>query len=158
MSFDPDQFRRVIVYLLNVFSERCGRDVASPEAVELLMLTAAHESHLGRYLHQVGLSPVQGGACGVYQMEPKTHDDVQERRVVERYPFVPLSDFRRMVWDLQYATWMARIYYLQFPESIPPANEIAELAHYYKKYWNTPAGKARHWDIVGNYFRYVREE
>ena len=153
MSFEPGQFRRVIIYALNRLSERAS----SPEAVEMLMMTAAQETHLGRYLFQVNLSPVEGGACGVFQMEPATHDDVQERLVVGKYPWMPLDNATRMIWDLRYAVWMARIYYMQFPEPFPPKDEIAELAHYYKQYWNTPVGKAQVPDVVKNYYSFVVE-
>jgi hypothetical protein len=71
---------------------------------------------------------------------------------------MPIDGPARMAWDLRYATWMARIYYMQFPEPIPAANEIAELAHYYKRYYNTSEGAARERDVVNNYFRYVRRE
>src|SRR6056297_3542567 len=134
MSFEPDQFKEFIANQLY----RLGRNAAKPEAVKLLLLTAAHETHLGRWLWQADLKPWEGGACGPFQMEPLTHDDVQHRLVAGRYPWMPMDSFERMIWDLKYAVWMARIYYLQFPEPIPPANEIDELADYYKKYWNTP--------------------
>lgn len=44
----------------------------SASARELLVMTAAAESAGGDYLHQVGGGP----ACGIFQMEPATHDDI----------------------------------------------------------------------------------
>lgn len=155
MSFEPSQFRRIIEDAL----AHLGAEATTPEAVELLMLTAAHETYLGRYLYQINLRPVAGGACGVFQMEPKTHDDVQLRLIVKkgRWTWMPLATADRMVWDLRYAIWLARIYYMQFPEPIPEAGRVAAMAKYYKKYWNTAEGKARIPNVIYNYNRYVRQ-
>ena len=43
----------------------------SNSAVNLLLGTAAQESRLGKYLHQIN-----GPALGIYQCEPNTLDDI----------------------------------------------------------------------------------
>lgn len=49
----------------------------SVEAIDLLMLTAAQESHLGKYIQQLGSGP----ARGIFQMEPKTLQDLRKDSV-----------------------------------------------------------------------------
>ena len=90
----------------------------SEAAVELLMGTAASESALGFNLVQVN-----GPALGIFQMEPTTHDDVW--RYLERDgnralwslvdSFSLTTDAEEMVYNLQYATAMARIRYWYVP-------------------------------------------
>ena len=48
----------------------------SPSAVQLLLGTAAQESHMGHYLVQV-----RGPAIGMYQMEPNTYLDIWRRYI-----------------------------------------------------------------------------
>ena len=43
----------------------------SESAVNLLLGTAAQESHMGTYLTQI-----KGPALSIYQIEPKTHADI----------------------------------------------------------------------------------
>lgn len=143
----PGHLRAVIVSAL---FRHLGREAATTPAVELLMLTAATESRLGTYLYQL-----RGPAIGIFQMEPKTHDDLQARRVVGRYKNIPLADAERMAWDLAYAAVMARIYYMQFVEPLPVADDVAALADYWKEYYNTEAGAGTPEKAVADYERYV---
>jgi hypothetical protein len=143
----PGHLRAVIVSAL---FRHLGRGAASAAAVELLMLTAATESRLGTYLYQL-----QGPAIGIFQMEPKTHDDLQARRVIGRHKNIPLADASRMAWDLAYAAVMARIYYMQFVEPLPAADDIPGMAEYWKEYYNTEAGAGTPEKAIADYERYV---
>ena len=82
----------------------------SPQAENLLLLTAAVESALGTYVRQKGGGP----ALGIYQMEPTTHDDIwanwlrYKPDMVERILDtcgISRDECRaeRLVWDLRYA-------------------------------------------------------
>lgn len=147
---DYTQFRELVVvptlkYLDSVipFSE---------EAVDLLMLTAAHESKGGTYLKQIN-----GPALGIYQMEPETEADIWENYL----------DYRRKIWEklekltgtailldrdgedlihnLAYATAMARVHYFRVPQPLPKKEEenyLLKLAAYAKVHYNTHLGKA----------------
>jgi len=124
----------------------------SEEAVELLLMTAAHESHHGTYLRQIGGGP----ARGPYGMEGKTEADTWENWIKFRKP---VSDYLKMYrrgsleWDLKYATIMARIYYYRKPGSIPKDN--VGRAEYAKKYWNTKYGEASAEKYLADYERYA---
>lgn len=115
-------------------------------AVERLLVgTALAESGL-RFLAQVGGGP----AVGVYQMEPATHDDIWENYLRHR---PDLSDRVRsfeakgcraeeqMAGNLYYATAMARVHYLRVREPIPPPDDLEAIARYWKRFYNTSAGK-----------------
>lgn len=140
----------------------------SPEAEELLILTAAAESNMGFYWFQV-----KGPALGIFQMEPGTHDDIIDNfiRYHEhlRNAWVNMRkavrpQAKQLVLDLEYAIFMARCHYLRdsakIPspqyitignESIPDPRWLYELAEYYKRVWNTHLGKATVEDAVTKY-------
>lgn len=124
-------------------------DLWSPQAEDLLVLTAAHESRGGRYLAQVG-----GPALGLYQMEPDTHLDLWESylefrggtsRGLERLGW-GRSPPERLAWDLGYATVCARFQYLRVSQPIPSVvggaalvggdqSGLVELAEYWHRHW-----------------------
>lgn len=131
----------------------------SPAAEELLVLTAAVESQGGTYIHQIGGGP----ALGIYQMEPATHADIHDNFL--RYkdglklrilPYVghQLGD-NHLVYDLAYATIMARIHYLRVRDPLPAADDISGLAQYWKDHYNTYLGAGTVSKAVYAYKKYV---
>jgi hypothetical protein len=153
----PDQLRSVIQRTLKKFEE-LGGATYSEEAVELLMMVAAHESKLLTYVRQLEGGP----ALGVYQHEPETIRDLY-RVVISKNQkldfavakFVPSAksltarDYSELVeTDLRYATVLARVHFMRFKEPIPKG---AGMAAYAKKYWNTEAGSATEDDYVKAY-------
>lgn len=150
--FDITQFRTLVIQpalkAINFYT---------PEAEELLVATCAQESKGGTYVQQMG----DGPARGCYQMEIATHDSLWKHYL---FPRVDLSmtlmrscNFRtqpnadELSSNLKYASQMARIFYLQFNEKLPIADDIEGIWAYYKKYWNTEKGAAQHDDFIKNY-------
>lgn len=145
----------------------------SETATELLMMTAAHESHLGEYIAQVG-----GPALGIYQMEPATENDIWDNYleynrqlgvgiyVLSMAPTLKNASLAEregadLIYSLPYATAMARVHYFRVPEALPEGslqNEetIRKLAAYAKKYYNTELGKATEEDYYEAYMRLCR--
>ena len=130
----------------------------SEEVEELLMMTMAAESHLGEYLEQVG-----GPASGLYQMEPKTAQDIhnnylhyREETANKVYSFMTMMG-TDLKYNLQYQTIMARLHYMRVPKEIPPKEDVEGLAEYYKTYWNTYKGKATVDGAIEKYNYYVGE-
>lgn len=117
-------------------------------AVELLVMVAAHESGLFKYIQQV-----DGPALGLFQMEPETHKEVLAymKRNASKFKDIKSSSAERLVFDLRYSIAMARIFFMRFPEALPCATDVHGLARYAKKYWNTKAGKATALDYYGAY-------
>jgi len=132
----------------------------SVKAEELLVITAAQESLGGTYLWQNDrLGFPKGPALGVYQMEPATYKDLfvnflsfHEQLLLRMTPGPDKPE--RMVYDLYYATQIARLYYYRFKEAIP--EDLEGQLRYYKKYWNTELGKATIAEARKNYERFLQ--
>lgn len=114
-------------------------------ATNLLVMIAAHESMKGHYIVQT-----TGQAKGLFQMEDATHDYLLawlKKNKPELYvKVVALADNEptamKMVTDLDYATAMARVFFLRFPEALPFGSDVDAMAAYAKRRWNTSLGKA----------------
>lgn len=141
-------------------------DLYSASAVNLLLGTCAQESQMGTYLKQNG-----GVALGIYQIEPATHRDI-----IERYLYLPdkqelrertmriISQINQygnpeqdLIFNLRYATAIARIKYLMASDPLPEADDVMGLANYYKIWYNTANGKGTVYQFIENYKRYVTE-
>jgi hypothetical protein len=154
--FDCSQFRSLIIE--PVLSKL---QVYSKEAEELLVFTCAAESNGGQYLHQV-----KGPALGVYQMEPATYTDLWVNYIRARNRLATLMalhfqcnkipEVDRMVYDLHYATAMARIHYLRFKTKLPETTDLEGLWNYYKKNYNTDKGKAKKEEAIKKYQDFIK--
>lgn len=152
---NADQFRRNIV---RPALRAIG--LHSVAAENLVMGTAAVESGL-EYVRQLHNGP----ALSLFQIEPRTHDDIWENYLAYRRELAetllaaiaagerPPAD--RLIWDLRYSAIMCRIHYKRVPELLPDADDIWGMARYYKTFYNTVAGKAKEHDFVDSY-RLVR--
>jgi hypothetical protein len=130
----------------------------SNSAEELLMLTAAVESKLGYYIRQVG-----GPAKGIFQMEPNTEEDIWENYLAYKgelsYKITSkfmTNNLAELEWNLAYQIIMARIHYLRVPEPLPHPLDKVGLATYWKKYYNTSAGKGTVAKAIDAYEEYVQ--
>jgi hypothetical protein len=138
----------VIEPVLASLSELSGRELGGEAAVQLLLATAVHES--GGLVHRRQLSG--GPALGLYQMEPATHDDIwmnflssrEDLDSAMRSMFTPAEgvlEASLMEIDDGYATAMARVHYLRARAVLPPAGDLDKIAAYWKRNYNTPAGR-----------------
>ena len=130
----------------------------SEEAVELLMMTAAHESRLGTFLRQV-----RGPARGIYQMEPATEQHLLKLiKIKSPSLYKKLMDLNLPLdgqdgaetdsdsyHNLAYQTAMARVFYWMKPGAIP--KDPRKMAEYAKQFWNTRLGKATVEDYLNAY-------
>lgn len=171
MPINPDQLRTLVVRPV-----LATLDLSAPDVAEnLIMGTAAHESHLGDFIKQVGGGP----AMGIYQMEPATLNDCYENYLdyssraalkakVDAYlavsPAVASSTgsgdqpdkASQLATNLAYATAMCRIRYYRAPAAMPSdPNDINALAAYWKQYYNTPLGAGTPEQFVADYQRYI---
>lgn len=122
-------------------------------AENLLMGTAAQESHCGKWIKQMEGGP----ARGIYQMEPRTYLDIIQK-VVPKYEHIigmAVSDFCPnpdvLIYDVRIATLMCRLQYVRFKEKLPAHHDLPKLARHWKQYYNTVAGKGTVNDFLGNY-------
>jgi hypothetical protein len=135
---------QLVKYIINPVLASLG--LKSNSAIVLLTGTAAIESHMGRYLHQKN-----GPALGIYQMEPNTHTDIwvnflkfnkELANKVFNVADIGSSNIihERLIYNLKYATALARIHYLRVKEELPQQNDASGMAYYHKKYYNTVLG------------------
>ena len=168
-AMDPKDLRNLIIeprlHALGMYSE---------SAVVLMLMTAAHESHLGEWLVERG-----GPACGIYQINPDTAQDVLGRYLVERRPDIaakvrpPLgvddlaalaapdqvAELRRwLIGDLYFQTDVARIRYWMVPARLPDPDDLEGMAHYHKDHYNTALGAADPEQTLADYKRLVLGE
>jgi hypothetical protein len=140
-----------------------GLQLYTPVAEELLIATMAHESKGGAFLKQTN-----GSALGVYQMEPKTHDDIWLRfmpnhseithRLMTTCVMSTKPSANMMIFNLYYATAMARIFYLDCKAALPATTDIDVLWLYYKQWWNTNGGKATYEEFLSDYCSFTGKE
>lgn len=150
---DPDQLRDLIDQVLHEMNSH------SSNAVELLMLTAAQESHCGQYIAQI-----KGPALGIFQMEPTTHKDIWDNylkyrdelaEAVRQYQFHGAVGSTLWRGNIPYQIAMARANYRRKPGALPWHLDIEAMAKYYKKHWNTKAGKATVEEAMTKYNKYA---
>jgi len=149
MSINETQLQGLIIRVL----KEAG--LYSPEAVNLLMGTAAQESALGLFISQI-----RGPAKGIFQCEPATEKDIWENFLKYR------DSIRRSIWiitehkgwgpwlewDLAYQILICRCHYLRCPGAIPKT--VEDQAWYWKKFYNTVAGAGTVQQYIENYRRY----
>lgn len=153
--------RQLRDYIIRPALEHIG--LWSQESEDLVLGTACQESGCGTYLHQLGSGP----AVGIFQMEPASYRDLckwidrnkeNERGKIAihlRTDFFSDSwpDADEMIWDLRYAAMMCRMFYLRKPGAIPPT--LAGQAEYWKRFYNTSAGKGTPEQYVNNWRKYA---
>ena len=137
MGISPKHWRELIVQPSLKYMDWRQNDpgrYSSPNAVELLMLTWAHETKGARYLKQGWkvVNDARGVGLGAYSMEPATFEWLQAK-----YPrFLDGRMVEELVWDLRLATIAARLRYAVDPEKIPSALNVEGLAKYWKSVYN----------------------
>ena len=134
----------------------------SAEAAEALLLgTVAQETELAR----LAQSP-SGPARGFFQIEPGCFDDLFKNFLNSRIDLrdralefaVPHCDlFDQVTWNLRFAAAIARLVYYRAPDYLPDATDLPGLAAFYKRHWNTAAGKATEAEFIENFNRYIGE-
>ncbi|MBF0422646.1 MAG: hypothetical protein HQL73_06610 [Magnetococcales bacterium] len=132
------------------------------EAAERLLLgTAIQESGCGLYLRQLN----SGVALGIFQMEPKTHDDIWNNWLRWQAPLRTTllarlgtpnpPDSSRLITDLFYAAVMCRLHYRRVPQPIPAADDLPGLAAYWKDHYNTSLGQGSVTQFQNNWHRFL---
>lgn len=148
---------RPVLYYLH---ESTGLPMDGKSAEMILIGTQAHESHGHHWLTQHPAGPARGG----YQMEIATHewlwsDYLARRKDIAKaiLAMVPENGNTadRMVYDMAYATAMARVRYWIVPAPLPEPDNIMAMAKYYKRYWNTKHGAATEEAFIHDFRKYA---
>ena len=154
MSVHPKQFRELIVRPALAELARDFKGADSPAAEELMMLTAAQETWLGRWVKQWPNGP----ALGVFSMEPATYAWLWGKYGKVVHPTKVYRAPEDMVWDWRLAAKMARLRYWIVKAALPGADDLQGLAEYWDKYYNGNPTKGFPEEAVRNYRRFVLEE
>lgn len=127
------------------------------DSVELLLFTCANESFGGTYLHEV-----KGSGIGIYQMKPGIYNDIWQNfilfkssiliQLVHNFdaPTMPSED--RLIYDLHFASAMARLHYARVKEPLPNAKQPQAIWEYYKNYYNKSADNWH--QAISNYHKF----
>jgi hypothetical protein len=122
-------------------------------AVRQLLLGTALQESLLRHLRQLpNQDGSRGPALGYFQMEPATHDDIWKTFLAFRAPLAarvrvlaglaagqPKAE--KVAADPVYAAAMARLHYRRAPGRLPEVGDVAGMAAYWKRHYNTPLGR-----------------
>lgn len=125
-------------------------------AEQLLLGTAMQESDLV-HRRQMG----DGPARGYFQMEPATHNDIWQNflkfkkelgnKVAALLKSPAADKIAELEHNDRYACAMARVHYFRVSEALPPANDIAAMARYWKQHYNTPLGAGKPSEFVAKW-------
>ena len=139
----------------------------SPEAVQLIVGIAAHESGDFQHVLQIGGGP----ALGYGQIEPATHGDVWKnwldyRTVLARkvwelsseMPFTHIPRSEELTSNPSYMVAIMRCILRRAPDSLPAVGDYEGQARYWKRYYNTVKGKGRHVDYFNRAKRIFSDE
>lgn len=155
----------VVVPTLSLMADATGNNrINSPAAIQLIMGTFAHESHLCEYLRQHPAGPARGGG----QMESVTYNDLWDNYLKPRRTLADavrslasarsikngVPDFEELTGNLNFAVAMTRVRYLPAPQILPVEGDIEALAAYHVRWYNRGGGAEEH-EFVRDYKLYV---
>jgi hypothetical protein len=136
-----------------------GGKLWSIPAEELLLGTAAQESHLGTYRRQIGGGP----GTGIYQIEPATEQSLWTDYIdyrgdlavaITRVCGVRRPDVYQLEMNLAYQHIMCRLrYWAWVKEPVPPT--LNSQALYWKEHYNTEMGAGKPEEYISSYRRLV---
>lgn len=121
--------------------------IYTTQAVKLLLMTAAVETNMGKYIIQNNPKMSdENKALGIYQLEAETIGWIFSRRNSKLLQEVKrMIDMRTKyalaVSDLAYSTILARlVYWYKTPDQIPSVDDNNGLWLFYKKWYNSSHG------------------
>lgn len=139
-------------------------DLHIGSAEQLIMGTAAVETAMGSFLHQVNKGP----ALGLYQIEPATHLDIYKnflgtRAALENAIFeasgidkTKTPSDSMLIYNLNYATLICRVKYMRCPKGLPNIDDVQGMAEYWKENYNTNQGAGSESLFIKAYLKYVQ--
>ena len=127
-------------------------DMHSPDAFDLVMRTGMQES---RFKH---LEQIKGPALGFFQVELETANDIwynylvfkesiRDKMKMLNLPMGPWDELTIMS-NIALQAALCRLHYRRFRDPIP--STIEGQADYYKRFYNTPQGKATVEEFISN--------
>ena len=156
---NPDQLRVNIIQPVLKYMDMGGLN-----AEELLLATAVHESGGLQYVRQLGGGP----ALSLFQIEPRTHDDIWKNYVGYRPQLGAMLNRLRfdafkgqqleLMGNIPYSVAIARLVYKRARGALPDKDNVKEMAKYWKLNYNTMKGKGTVDEFINNYYRYIKPQ
>jgi hypothetical protein len=148
---DANQLRNLIKQTLTPLN------LYSANAEQLLLATAANESHLGEYRKQIN-----GPALGIFQEDPDDYADIY-KNYLAYHPTLQeqvnslskTCTFQDLEYNDAYAVAVCRVHYLRAPGELPDANDIDGIWDYYKRYYNSALGAANKETFIECFNRFI---
>lgn len=131
--------------LIDETLKEMGAEFYSESVINLLLGTFAQESHLGKWRKQI-----KGQALGIGQCERATFDWLKKK-----YPKFIKAEFEAIENDDSLAIIVTRLRYYTILDPLPEANDLPNLAKYWKNFYNTKYGKGTVEEFIDNYKRLV---
>lgn len=127
---DLKQFTDFTRRRLQMYAIR-GLPLYSESAVMLTMGTAAHESGLGTFLHQIGGGP----ALGPYGIEPATFEWIRGK-YQDTFSRLLDASAPQLEWDMDLGLLVCRLryYVAEPPLSVP--DDVRGMANYWFRFYN----------------------
>lgn len=147
MAFFTPQIKDLVKRVLNDVDPRLVNDAA----ILLVLGTAAQESHFGTFIRQLGGGP----ALGFTQIEKPTFEWLKQT-YCRLYPEIINIEFEQLEYDLWAAIIFTRLRYRVVRAALPKAENIKEIAAYWKKYYNTYLGAGTIEEFLKNYSKYIK--
>lgn len=175
-------YKQLIQYIIKPTLE--DMNLWSQEAEDLIIGTCQQETNCGQYIHQIkgpalGIYQIEPNSfkdLWKYAEKKELSTMIVKTLYLDSYELdinlVMSRDDSRygfkylLIGNPYFATAICRLFYLRVPKKIPkrkgPGKEnyiqyIEDLAFYYKKYYNTPLGKARMPEIINNFKKVIHD-
>ena len=134
-------------------------ELRTKDAVELLLGTVARETALGKFPDR----PKSGGT-GLFQINPGTEADIwnrylpkkpQLKKALMRATGVAGPNPDALTRNFPYAASIARLAYARAEDALPSRHDHSGMADYWKKHYNTAAGKGTPEGFLKMYYELV---
>lgn len=131
----------------------------SDGAVQMVMGTAAHESHFADFAQLGG-----GPALGLWQIEPEDADDIHKnflvyhpdlsRRVADLVASWPSIE-QQLASNIAYGAVICRLTYWRHPNPLPAPGDLTGQASLWKVAYNTALGAGSPAEFIADYRTYI---
>lgn len=158
MTQQQDRAREVLTKIIRPTLTYLG--LGGRAAEQLVLGTGIQESGLAARRQSGG-----GPALGLFQMEPATFLDVSHRGLNWRSPIQDKVERLLLPWETfgaealalndYFACAFCRFKYFLAVAALPTADDLAGLAAYYKRVYNTPLGAATEAQYLMNWQHFV---
>lgn len=157
-------------YVIKPSLKAMGERYSSMPALQLLLVTVAVESSMGKYIKQV-----KGPALGIFQIEPDSHKDLWDNFInfnpeIKSKLLAMLPDNARgdgpfamsarhncLISNMAYSACIARLIYFRYPDPMPSFDDKDGMWEFYKKRYNSSLGATTKDKFLDSWKRFIDE-